>query len=309
MANKPYPTPANLSEQLVNLGWRLATEMRALYNTVKTKVSKTDADAAYLGKTAKAESAKTADVAIKATQDSNGKVIASTYAEKTDLTPLATKQEVTTGLGTKANTSHTHTIANITNLQTTLDGKQAKGNYATTTALTEGLAGKANSSHTHTIADVTGLQNALNDKLATTGKAQTAGTADMANALSSSARVSYSQITETPSIPDVNTLVFRERDRGILAGYEATKPSTNNVSAVSPDTMHTSNNFRVNTGANSTTEAWTKVITMTGGSVTFGSNWSWANGSAPTLKYPGILVCHWDGGANHGIASYIPGVS
>lgn len=73
--------------------------------------------------------------------------------------------------------------------------------------------------------------------------------------------------------------------------------------------MHTSNNFRVNSGANTPTEAWTKVITMTGGSVTFGSNWSWANGSAPTLKYPGILVCHWDGGANHGIASYIPGVS
>lgn len=85
MANKPYPTPANLSEQLVNLGWRLATEMRALHNTVNTKVSKTDADAAYLGKTAKAESAKTADVATKATQDGNGKNIASTYALKTSV--------------------------------------------------------------------------------------------------------------------------------------------------------------------------------------------------------------------------------
>ncbi len=82
MANKPYPTPANLSEQLVNLGWRLATEMRALYNTANTKISKEDADAAYLGKTAKAVSAKTADVATKATQDGNGKVIADTYALK-----------------------------------------------------------------------------------------------------------------------------------------------------------------------------------------------------------------------------------
>jgi hypothetical protein len=85
MANKPYPTPANLSEQLVNLGWRLATEMRALHNTVNTKVSRKDADAAYLGKTAKAESAKTADVATKATQDGNGKNIASTYALKTSV--------------------------------------------------------------------------------------------------------------------------------------------------------------------------------------------------------------------------------
>lgn len=85
MANKPYPTPANLSEQLVNLGWRLATEMRALHNTINTKVSRKDADAAYLGKTAKAESAKTADVATKATQDGNGKNIASTYALKTSV--------------------------------------------------------------------------------------------------------------------------------------------------------------------------------------------------------------------------------
>lgn len=98
MANKPYPTPANLSEQLVNLGWRLATEMRALHNTVNTKVSREDADAAYLGKTAKAESAKTADVATKATQDGNGKNIASTYALKTSI-PIAMKGATSTAAG------------------------------------------------------------------------------------------------------------------------------------------------------------------------------------------------------------------
>lgn len=98
MANKPYPTPANLSEQLVNLGWRLATEMRALHNTVNTKVSRKDADAAYLGKTAKAESAKTADVATKATQDGNGKDIASTYALKTSI-PIAMKGATSTAAG------------------------------------------------------------------------------------------------------------------------------------------------------------------------------------------------------------------
>ena len=63
MAEKPYPTPANLTEQLQNLCWRLAVEMRALYNTVKTKMTKAEADKAYLGKSAKAESAKTADTA------------------------------------------------------------------------------------------------------------------------------------------------------------------------------------------------------------------------------------------------------
>lgn len=53
----------------------------------------------------------------------------------------------------KANESHTHTIANVTGLQTALDGKQAAGSYAA-------------ASHTHTIANVTGLQTALDGKQA-----------------------------------------------------------------------------------------------------------------------------------------------
>ena len=69
-----------------------------------------------------------------------------------------------------ASERHTHSISNVTNLQTTLDGKQPKGNYATTKALTDGLAGKANKAHTHAVADVTNLQttlNTINDKIPT----------------------------------------------------------------------------------------------------------------------------------------------
>lgn len=43
-----------------------------------------------------------------------------------------------------ASESHTHSISSVTNLQSTLDGKQPKGSYATTTALTEGLNKKEN---------------------------------------------------------------------------------------------------------------------------------------------------------------------
>ena len=68
-----------------------------------------------------------------------------------------------------ASESHTHSISNVTNLQSTLDGKQPKGDYATSKALTEGLAGKANTAHTHTIANVTGLQDALDGKIPKTG--------------------------------------------------------------------------------------------------------------------------------------------
>ena len=84
---------------------------------------------------------------------------------KPDLSTYATATALSTGLAGKANTAHTHTIANVTGLQTALDGKQPKGDYATSKALTEGLAGKANTAHTHTIANVTGLQDALNGKL------------------------------------------------------------------------------------------------------------------------------------------------
>lgn len=69
-----------------------------------------------------------------------------------DLSGLATKNELQTGLASKANTKHTHTVAEITNLNSTLSG------YVTTATLTAELAKKANSSHTHTIANVTGLQ-------------------------------------------------------------------------------------------------------------------------------------------------------
>lgn len=78
-----------------------------------------------------------------------------------DLSGLATKNELQTGLASKANTKHTHTVAEITNLNSTLSG------YVTTATLTAELAKKANASHTHTIAQVTGLDTALAGKAPT----------------------------------------------------------------------------------------------------------------------------------------------
>lgn len=75
-----------------------------------------------------------------------------------DLSDLATKNELQTGLASKANTKHTHTVAEITNLNSTLSG------YVTTATLTAELAKKANASHTHTTAQVTGLDTALAGK-------------------------------------------------------------------------------------------------------------------------------------------------
>lgn len=75
-----------------------------------------------------------------------------------DLSGLATKNDLQTGLAGKANASHTHTSANITDLSTTL------APYATTAVMNTELAKRAPVSHTHTIAQVTGLDTALAGK-------------------------------------------------------------------------------------------------------------------------------------------------
>lgn len=144
---------------------------------------------------------------------------------------------------------------------------------ATKTELTEGLAGKANSVHTHTIADVTGLQEALN----------TAST-------------------------QASNAIPKTGNRGAIAGYELSTEGTT-VNSSSPDTQHTiTGSVTVANGtANST---WTKVVTMAGGSVSLSGNyWTWSGGNAPELKFPGVLVCHWNGWLPKGIASFISGTS
>lgn len=153
-----------------------------------------------------------------------------------------------------ASESHTHSISNVTNLQSTLDGKQPKGDYATSKALTDGLAGKANTSHTHAVADVTDLQttlDSLND-----GKIPKTG------------------------------------NRGALAGYSTSAVGTT-VDASAKDSQYaTSGAVTVKNGA--TGQAWTKVVKMSAGTVTLESNWTWVNGEAPELSFPCLLICHWN---------------
>lgn len=165
-----------------------------------------------------------------------------------------------------ASESHTHSISNVTNLQTTLDGKQPKGDYATTTELTNGLAGKANTSHTHTIADVTNLQttlNTINDKIPKTG------------------------------------------NRGALAGYSTSAVGTT-VDASAKDSQYaTSGTVTVENGA--TGQTWTKVVKMSAGTVTLGSNWAWVDGEAPELSFPCLLICHWNN--DKGIAGVVKGAA
>lgn len=140
---------------------------------------------------------------------------------------------------------------------------------ATKAELTNGLAGKANSSHTHTIANVTGLQDALN-----------AASTQASNA------------------------VPKSGNRGALAGYSTSATGTT-VNATSGDSLYASANVTV---ANGTTgQTWTKIVKMSAGTVTLGTNWAWVGGEAPELKYPCLLVCHWN--QDKGIAGIVAGVA
>ena len=149
-------------------------------------------------------------------------------------------------------------LANVSDIPAPVDisGKADK------TYVDTGLAGKANTSHTHTIANVTGLQDALNATIPKSG------------------------------------------NRGALAGYSTSATGTT-VNATSGDSLYASANVTVANGA--TGQTWTKVVKLSAGTVTLGTNWAWVGGEAPELKYPCLLVCHWN--QDKGIAGVVAGVA
>ena len=77
------------------------------------------------------------------------------------------------------------------------------------------------------------------------------------------------------------------------------------VDALSNDYQYTDKNILVSNGGYG--QAWTKVVKMSAGTVALGANWSWIGGEAPELKYPCLLVCHWN--QDKGIAGIVAGVA
>lgn len=170
--------------------------------------------------------------------------------------------------------------ADKTYVDTELAKKQPTGDYATNSALTTGLAGK----------------------LDATGKAQTAGTADTANALASTAKVPYSQLTGAPSIPDASNLIPRGGDGGTISVYETQHPLSSGSSiglgspsilVVNPGTPPRPVTIGINAGQDE--KGATKLLyVFNASSITFtpitGVELSWANGIAPTFKAHNIVV-------------------
>lgn len=97
--------------------------------------------------------------------------------------------------------------------------------------------------------------------------------------------------------------VRAKENRGILAGYEQTQNITTDfLDKSTADSSMSGSNLIVKGGAD--TDAFTKSVLVTGGTVNLGPNWKWVGGKAPELKFPGVLVCHWNGGS--GIVNFIP---
>ena len=170
--------------------------------------------------------------------------------------------------------------ADKTYVDTELTKKQPTGDYATNSALTTGLAGK----------------------LDATGKAQTAGTADTAKALASTAKVPYSQLTGTPSIPDASNLIPRGGDGGTISVYETQHSLSSGDSiglgsprilVVNPGRPPRPVTIKINAGQ--TEKGATKLLyAFNVSSITFapiaGIEMRWANDIAPTVMPHNIVV-------------------
>lgn len=204
---------------------------------------------------------------------------------KSNLSNYFTKSEaIDTFLGKTDQAESAKKADTATKATQDASGNVISSTYATKTEVTQGLAGKANASHTHTTAQVTGLDTAL------AGKAPKNHTHTIANV--------------TGLQDSLNATIPKAGNRGALAGYSSSATGTM-VNATSGDSLYASTNVTVTNGA--TGQTWTKVVKLSAGTVTLGTNWSWVGGEAPELKYPCLLVCHWN--QDKGIAGIVAGVA
>lgn len=90
------------------------------------------------------------------------------FSTASHLHTIANISGLQTALDGKSSVTHTHTISNITGLETAIDNKadiNHSHEISGVTGLLDELANKAPLVHTHAIGDVTGLQTALDGKL------------------------------------------------------------------------------------------------------------------------------------------------
>lgn len=266
------PNPKSLTEQLLNLSERLAVEMRALFKTVDTK----------LGKTEKAESAKTADsvswggVTGKPNlADVNGR-----------LDKLESPTAVASNLASTENPTVTVAKQPDGKLKWSFGipkGEQGpagpKGDRGPQGI--QGPAGEAGAQGEQGPQGVQGVQGPIGPKGETgaTGPAGPQGPAGKDGALN--------------AIP-------KSGSTGSITTYETTVAATT-VSDTSARSMVLTDGGTITVNNGSSGKAWITVVALEGSAtVTLGSSWAWS-GSAPTLA-KGLVTLAW--GGSFGIATF-----
>ena len=131
---------------------------------LNNKANKTTATTSANGLMSKEDKSKLDGIATEA-----NKTVVDSSLSSSSTNPVQNKI-VNSALNGKANSSHNHSISNITNLQLTLENKSPIGHthddrYYTETEMDTKLDNKANSTHTHNISDVTGLSTSLDGKM------------------------------------------------------------------------------------------------------------------------------------------------
>ena len=117
-ANPTYPVPADILTKSGNLSGVSDPASARINLSVYSQAATDNAISAHSSRTDNPHATTKAQVGLSNVDNTSD-------ANK----PISTAQQ--TALDGKANTSHSHTISNVTGLQTALDGKQAAGDYAT----------------------------------------------------------------------------------------------------------------------------------------------------------------------------------
>lgn len=138
------------------------TDVTNLQSSLDSKAGTSIATTSANGLMSSTDKNKLDGIAIGAT-----KVTVDTSLSGSSTNPVQNKV-VNNALNGKANSSHNHSISNITNLQSTLDNKSATGHthddrYYTETEMNTKLNGKANTSHTHN--DIYYTKDEINTRL------------------------------------------------------------------------------------------------------------------------------------------------
>lgn len=311
-------------------------ELNSVKNTANSALTKTLADGYYLAKTDKATTAGTADMANALTTARSIGITGAVTGAGVSFNGTANININTTAVdGTKVSTftaATASTAGTVGAVPAPSAGAQAKflrgdGTWQvptstdtkvvqtqSSTAGEYALLAKDNTGEiTTTSGSVFSVGVTVNPSTktitATTFKGSLHGNATSAtkatNATKASQDASGNDIPTTYATKaEVNDKIPKSGNRGALAGYSSSATGTT-VNATSGDSLYSFMSVTVANGA--TGQTWTKVVKLSAGTVTLGTNWSWVDGEAPELKYPCLLVCHWN--QDKGIAGIVAGVA